>query len=65
MFWILNALSFTKADGSRVQDEENKGAHTGDAKAYNNVYEWVEIFSSTRNDESWGLSETTIDFENF
>ena len=65
LFRMEHGAYYTKADGSRVQDEENKGAHTGDAKAYNNVYEWVEIFSSTRNDESWGLSETTIDFENF
>jgi len=65
LFHMEHGAYYTKADGSRVLDEKNKGAHTGDAKAYNNVFDWVEDFSSTRNDKTWGLSKTTIHFENF
>jgi hypothetical protein len=30
---------------------------------YNNPGEWVENFVESRNDESWGLGDTEIEFE--
>ena len=54
---------FTKADGTRVQDDENKGAYKGEQNAYNDAYKWVENFQQTQNTDTWGLSNLDIEFE--
>ena len=65
LFHMEHGAYFTKEDGTRVIDEENKGNFKGDTKAYNNPYEWVEIFTDTKNNESWGLGNTNIQHETF
>ena len=54
---------YTKDDGTRVADLENKGAFKGDAKAYNDVLKWVEYFSETTNTKDWGLGNIDIESE--
>jgi hypothetical protein len=54
---------YTKDDGTRVADLENKGDFKGDQKAYNNAYKWVEHFTKTQNTEDWGLGNTSIEYE--
>jgi len=48
-----------------VLDSEHKGAYTGDAKAYNSAWDYVEFFSETSNGNDWGLGDTEIEFEIF
>ena len=63
LYHMEHGAYFTKADGTRVQDNENTGAYKGDNKAYNDAFTWVENFQSTKNDEDWGLSHLDIEVE--
>jgi hypothetical protein len=54
---------YTKEDGTRVLDSENKGSYKGDNKAYNDPWKWVENFDKTRNTENWGLGNIDIEVE--
>lgn len=65
LFHMEHGAYYTKKDGTRVSDQENKGEFKGDNKAYNNPYEWVEGFSETKNNESWGLGNTNVQHETF
>jgi len=63
LFHMEHGAYYTKDDGTRVLDPEHKGAYTGDTKAYNDAWNYVEFFSETSNDDSWGLGNTEIEFE--
>ena len=63
LYHMEHGAYFTKADGTRVQDEENEGAYKGDQNAYNDAYKWVENFQSSKNVSSWGLNEVEIEVE--
>lgn len=63
LFHIEHGAYYTKEDGTRVSDLENKGAYTGDTKAYNDLWKWVEYFTESENDDNWGLAETEIEYE--
>lgn len=65
LFHMEHGAYYTKEDGTRVSDKENKGAFQGDQKAYNNVYQWVDEFTETKNNEDWGLGKTNIQFQTF
>ena len=54
---------FTKADGTRVQDEKNTGSYKGETNAYNDAFKWVENFQSTKNMDNWGLRDVDIEVE--
>jgi hypothetical protein len=63
LFHIEHGAYYTKEDGTRVSDFENKGAYAGDTKAYNDLWKWVEYFTESENDNNWGLAETEIEYE--
>ena len=63
LYHMEHGAYFTKADGTRVQDDENEGAYKGDQNAYNDAYKWVENFQSSKNVSSWGLNEVKIEVE--
>ena len=63
LYHMEHGAYFTKADGTRVQDDENKGAYKGEQNAYNDAYKWVENFQQTQNTDTWGLSNLDIEFE--
>jgi hypothetical protein len=63
LFHIEHGAYYTKEDGTRVSDPNHKGAYTGDTKAYNNVWNYVEYFTQTKNEDSWGLGPIEIEFE--
>ena len=63
LYHMEHGAYFTKADGTRVHDSENKGAYKGDTQAYNDAYAWVENFQSTKNMDSWGLGDVEIEVE--
>jgi len=64
LYHMEHGAYFTKADGTRVQDNENKGAYKGDTQAYNDAYKWVENFHFlTKNMDSWGLGGVEIEVE--
>ena len=63
LYHMEHGAYFTKADGTRVQDEENTGAYKGETNAYNDAFKWVENFQSTKNMDSWGLNEVEIEVE--
>ena len=63
LFHMEHGAYFTKEDGTRTLDPNHKGAYTGDTKAYNDVYNWVEYFTSTHNHDQWGLGGIEIEFE--
>jgi hypothetical protein len=63
LFHMEHGAYFTKEDGTRTLDPNHKGAYTGDTKAYNDVYNWVEYFTNTYNHDHWGLGEIEIEFE--
>lgn len=65
VFHMEHGAYYTKEDGSRVSDPNHKGAYTGDTKAYNDAWKWVEYFQESENDDNWGLAETEIEFEIF
>lgn len=63
LFHIEHGAYYTKEDGTRISDPENKGAYTGDTKAYNDPWKWVEFFTESENDNDWGLANTEIEYE--
>ena len=63
LYHMEHGAYFTKADGTRVQDEENTGAYKGETNAYNDAFKWVENFQSTRNMDNWGLKNVDIEVE--
>ena len=63
LFHIEHGAYYTKEDGTRVSDIENKESFKGDSKAYNDVYEWVEYFQESKNEDNWGLNDIEIEFE--
>jgi hypothetical protein len=65
LFHMEHGAYFTKADGTRVADPENKGAFKGETKAYNDPWRYVEFFNETDNDEDWGLGATEIEYETY
>jgi hypothetical protein len=65
LFHMEHGAYYTKADGTRVTDVNNKGAYSGDNKAYNDPWEWVEWFTESQNDDNWGLANTEIEYEVF
>jgi hypothetical protein len=65
LFHMEHGAYYTKEDGTRVLDSENKGSYQGDSKAYNSAWDWVEIFSESHNPEEWGWGNIEIEFEVF
>jgi hypothetical protein len=63
LYHMEHGAYFTKADGTRVQDEKNTGAYKGEQNAYNDAYKWVENFQSTKNMDNWGLRDIDIEVE--
>jgi hypothetical protein len=63
LFHIEHGAYYTKEDGTRVSDLEHKGAYTGDSKAYNDPWDWVEWFSESKNLDTWGLNGIEIEYE--
>jgi hypothetical protein len=63
LFHIEHGAYYTKEDGTRISDPNHKGSYTGDSKAYNDAWTWVEWFKESQNDDSWGLADTEIEFE--
>ena len=63
LFHMEHGAYYTKEDGTRTSDPNHKGAYTGDTKAYNDVWEWVEWFEESQNDENWGLGNVDIEYE--
>jgi hypothetical protein len=63
LFHMEHGAYYTKADGTRMLTPEHTGSYTGDNKAYNDPWQWVEYFTESENDESWGLNETEIEYE--
>ena len=63
LYHMEHGAYYTKDDGTRVADLENKGAFKGDKKAYNDVLKYVEYFKDSFNKESWGLSNISIEHE--
>ena len=63
LYHMEHGAYYTKDDGTRVADLENKGAFKGDKKAYNDVWRYVESFTNTNNKDSWGLSNVLIEHE--
>jgi len=63
LFHMEHGAYYTKEDGSRVSDLENKGTFKGDTKAYNDVWKYVESFSKTTNSKDWGLGQINIEYE--
>jgi len=65
LFHMEHGAYYTKEDGTRILDSENKGAFKGDNKAYNDVWKYVEYFHQTTNTEDWGLGSIEIEYETF
>jgi len=65
LFHMEHGAYFTKEDGTRVADPENKGAFKGESKAYNDAWKYVEFFNETDNTEYWGLGATEIEYETY
>jgi hypothetical protein len=65
LFHMEHGAYYTKEDGTRVLDSENKGSYQGDSKAYNSAWDWVEAFSESYNPEEWGWGDIEIEFEVF
>ena len=63
LYHMEHGAYFTKEDGTRVNDESNKGAFKGDNKAYNDPWMWVETFSKSNNTENWGLGNINVEAE--
>ena len=60
IFHMEHGSYYTKEDGSRTSD---KGQYSGDNKAYNDVWNYVEFFEESTNDENWGLGNINIEYE--
>jgi hypothetical protein len=65
LFHMEHGAYYTKEDGTRILDSENKGAFKGDNKAYNDVWKYIEYFHQTTNTEDWGLGSIEIEYETF
>lgn len=63
LFHMEHGAYFTKEDGTRISDPNHKGAYTGDDKAYNSAWQYVEYFNHTSNSNDWGLGNIDIEFE--
>ena len=63
LYHMEHGAYYTKEDGSRVSDPTNKGSYTGDQMAYNDAWDWVELFKETQNSENWGLKNINIEYE--
>jgi hypothetical protein len=63
LFHIEHGAYYTKEDGTRVSDPDNKGAFTGDTKAYNDAWEYIEWFKESNNSNDWGLGNIEIEYE--
>jgi hypothetical protein len=63
LYHMEHGAYFTKEDGTRVNDENNKGAYKGDTQAYNDPWIWVEKFDKTKNNENWGLGNINVETE--
>jgi hypothetical protein len=63
LFHMEHGAYYTKEDGTRVLDAENKGAFKGDNKAYNDAWYWVEYFKESENTDDWGLGNIEIEYE--
>ena len=63
IYHMEHGAYFTKEDGTRTQDKNNKGSYKGDTNAYNDAYAWVENFIKSKNSKSWGLSNIIIEHE--
>ena len=63
LYHMEHGVYFTKDDGTRVQDDQNKGSFKGDNKAYNDVYKWVENYNKSNNTQNWGLGDVNIEVE--
>ena len=63
LYHMEHGAYYTKDDGTRVADPENKGSFKGDQKAYNDVFKYVEQFSKSNNKNSWGLGNISIEHE--
>jgi hypothetical protein len=62
-FGGFNFAAMNKEDGTRALDPNHKGEYTGDTKAYNDAWNYVEWFKESLNSEAWGLGEIEIEFE--
>lgn len=60
IFHMEHGSYYTKEDGSRIQD---KGNYMGDNKAYNDVWNYVEFFEKSTNNDNWGLNNINIEYE--
>ena len=60
IFHMEHGSYYTKEDGSRTSD---KGQYSEDNKAYNDVWNYVEFFEESTNDENWGLGNINIEYE--
>jgi hypothetical protein len=65
LFHMEHGAYYTKEDGTRVLDSENKGHYQGDSKAYNSAWDWVENFTESYNSDEWGWGNIEIEFEVF
>ena len=63
LYHMEHGAYYTKEDGTRVLDSENKGSYKGDNKAYNDPWKWVENFEKTHNNKDWGLGNIDIEVE--
>jgi hypothetical protein len=63
LFHMEHGAYYTKEDGTRVSDPTNKGSFTGDTKAYNDAWEYVEWFKTSKNSDDWGLGNIDIEHE--
>ena len=63
LFHMEHGAYYTKEDGTRVSDKDNKGAFKGDTKAYNDAWSWVEWFDKSYNEKDWGLNSIEIEYE--
>lgn len=65
LFHMEHGAYYTKEDGTRVADSDNKEAFKGDSKAYNSAGKYVEYFEKSTNTKEWGLGHVEIEYEIF
>tara|TARA_R110002050_G_scaffold166016_2_gene296531 strand:+ start:1329 stop:2201 length:873 start_codon:yes stop_codon:yes gene_type:complete len=63
LYHMEHGAYFTKEDGTRVLDSNNKGSFKGDNKAYNDAHKWVENYVKSNNNNNWGLNNVNIEVE--
>jgi hypothetical protein len=59
LFHIEHGAYYTKEDGTRTSSK----TFSGDSKAYNDKWRYVEYFTQTENTENWGLGNVDIEYE--